>query len=171
MLTTARLHRGVIAATALTLSFGAAAATAAAPLEPTPVATALTNPRGFTWDESGQLVVALAGSGGTAPPTEDTPTNAIIGPFGGGLTGAVASIDEGGCPAAIVTELPSGLTATGEVLGAEDVAYLDGELYVGVDGGGPGHGNPDNPSGIYRVADDGTPELVADLSAWSGRTR
>ncbi len=167
MLTTVRLRRRVIAATALTLSFGAAAATAAAPLEPTPVATALTNPRGFTWDESGQLVVALAGSGGTAPPTEDTPTNAIIGPFGGGLTGAVASIDEGGCPAAIVTELPSGLTATGEVLGAEDVAYLDGELYVGVDGGGPGHGNPDNPSGIYRVADDGSPELVADLSAWS----
>ena len=46
------------------------------------MATALTNPRGFTWDDSGNLVVALAGSGGTTPPTEDTPTNAIIGPFG-----------------------------------------------------------------------------------------
>ena len=57
------------------------------------------------------------------------------------------------------------MNATGEVLGAEDVAYLDGELYVGVDGGGPGHGNPDNPSGIYRVA-DGSAELVADLSTW-----
>ena len=50
------------------------------------------------------------------------------------------------------------------MLGAEDVAYLDGQLYIGVDGGGAGHGLPDNPSGIYRVADDGSAELVADLS-------
>ena len=85
-----RLRRGVIAATALTVAVGATAANAAAPPEPTPVATALTNPRGFTWDESGHLVVAMAGSGGTTPPTEDTPTNAIIGPFGGGATAAVA---------------------------------------------------------------------------------
>ena len=141
---------------------------AAAPApEPTPVATALTNPRGFTWDDSGALVVALAGSGGTAPPTEDTPTNAVIGPFGGGPTAAVASIDASGCPTAVATGLASTLDAVGGVLGAEDVAYLDGELYIGVDGGGPGHGNPDQPSGIYRVADDGSPELVADLSTWT----
>ena len=86
-----RLRRGLIAATALTVAVGATAVSAAAPPEPTPVATALTNPRGFIWDDSGNLVVALAGSGGTSPPTEDTPTNAIIGPFGGGLTAAVAS--------------------------------------------------------------------------------
>ena len=78
----------------------------------------------------------------------------------------MASIDDAGCPTAIVTELPSTVNPAGEVLGAEDVAYLDGELYIGVDGGGPGHGLPDNPSGIYRVADDGSAELVADLSAW-----
>ena len=53
------------------------------------------------------------------------------------------------------------------MLGAEDVAYLDGELYVGVDGGGAGHGNEDVPSGIYRVTGDGGAELVADLSAWT----
>lgn len=167
MITDIRLRRGGIAATALTLAFGASVVSAATPSpEPTRVATALTNPRGFTWDDTGQLVVALAGSGGTAPPTEDTPTNAVIGPFGGGTTAAVASIDDAGCPAALVTGLPSGLTATGEVLGAEDVAYLDGDLYIGVDGGGPGHGNPDHPSGIYRVATDGSAELVADLSTW-----
>jgi plastocyanin len=153
-------------ATAVTLGFTATTANAgSAPPEPTPVASALTNPRGFTWDDAGNLVVALAGSGGDSAPTEDTPTNAVIGPFGGGLTAAVASIDAAGCPSPLATGLPSGLTATGEVLGAEDVAYLDGELYVGVDGGGAGHGLPDNPSGIYRVA-DGSAELVADLSAW-----
>jgi hypothetical protein len=28
------------------------------------------------------------------------------------------------------------------------------------------HGNPDAPSGVYRILDDGTVEIVADLSAW-----
>ncbi len=63
--------------------------------------------------------------------------------------------------------MPSALTATGEVLGADDVAYIDGELYIGVDGGGAGHGNPDNPSGIYHGLRNGTAELVVDLSAWT----
>ena len=109
------------------------------------MASSLTNPRGFTWNDDGQLVVAMAGSGGESPPTEDTPTNAIIGPFAGGTTGAVVSIDDSGCPTALVTGLASSMTATGEVLGAEDVAYLDGDLYIGVDGGGAGHGNADLP--------------------------
>ena len=61
--------------------------------------------------------------------------------------------------------LPSALTATGEVLGADDVAYVGSELYIGVDGGGAGHGNPDNPSGIYHSLGNGTAELVVDLSA------
>ena len=43
----------------------------------------------------------------------------------------------------------------------------DGELYIGVDGGGAGHGNPDNPSGIYHALKNGTAELVVDLSAWT----
>ncbi len=69
----------------------------------TTVASALTNPRGFTWNpDSGALVVALAGSGGTNPPTENTPTNAPpLGPFTGGLTAAVASISADRCPAAL----------------------------------------------------------------------
>jgi sugar lactone lactonase YvrE len=52
------------------------------------------------------------------------------------------------------------------VLGAEDVAFLDGQLYAAADGGGPVHGNPDLPSGIYRADADGTVTVVADLSAW-----
>jgi plastocyanin len=171
MISSIRWWRGVVAVGAVTLVFGASAASAttppAEPSQPTPVASSLTNPRGFTWNEDGQLVVAMAGSGGESPPTEDTPTNAIIGPFAGGTTGAVVSIDASGCPAALVTGLASSLTATGEVLGAEDVAYLDGDLYIGVDGGGAGHGNADVPSGVYRMADDGSAELVADLSAWT----
>ena len=167
MSTDLRVRRALTAAAALTVAFGVTTAvSAAAPPAPTPVASALTNPRGFTWDESGNLVVALAGSGGESPPTEDTPTNAIIGPWTGGTTAAVVSIDAAGCPTALATGLPSTIAAAGDVLGAEDVAYLDGQLYIGVDGGGAGHGLPDNPSGIYRVADDGSAELVADLSTW-----
>ena len=52
------------------------------------------------------------------------------------------------------------------MLGAEDVAYIDGELYIGADGGGAGHGNEDLPSGVYRATGDGGAELVADLSTW-----
>jgi hypothetical protein len=130
------------------------------------VATGLTNPRGFTWGPDGTLYVALAGAGGNTPATEQAPVSAILGPFMGGPSGAVVSIDASGCPVAVATGLPSTLDAMGEVLGAEDVAFLGGQLYVGVDGGGPVHGNPDQPAGIYRVNADGTTEVVADLSAW-----
>jgi hypothetical protein len=129
------------------------------------VAGGLTNPRGFVWGPDGALYVALAGSGGSIPATETAPTTDILGPFFGGPTGAVARID-GGCPTAVVTGLPSTNDGIGEVLGAEDVAFLDGELYIGVDGGGPVHGNPDDPAGIYRANDDGSATLVADLSTW-----
>ena len=131
---------------------------------PTIVASGLTNPRGFVW--SGDTIfVALAGSGGANPATEEAPTSAILGPFGGGPTAAVASIGGDGCPVAVVTGLPSTITGSGEVLGAEDIAILGDQLYASVDGGGPVHGNTD-PAGVYRILGDGTFELVADLSAW-----
>src|SRR4029077_7653187 len=150
---TAHRRRALIASATMALAFAASATASATTAPPTPtpttttVASALTNPRGFTWNpDSGALVVALAGSGGTSAPTENPPTNAVIGPITGGLTAAVASISPDTCPAALVQGLPAALTAPGEVLGADDVAYIDGELYIGVDGGGAGHGNPDNPS-------------------------
>lgn len=134
---------------------------------PLVVASGLTNPRGMTWGADGTLFVALAGSGGPNAATETAPTTDAIGPFFGGLTSAVASIGADGCPVAIATGLPSTNDSIGGTLGADDVAILGGELYVSVDGGGPVHGNPDMPSGVYRVLGDGTTELIADLSAWS----
>lgn len=129
------------------------------------VASGLTNPRGFTWGPDGTLYVAMAGSGGGTAATEQTPSSAILGPFMGGPSGAVVKI-QNGCPVAVVTGLPSTVDASGEVLGAEDVAFLGDQLYVAVDGGGPSHGNPDQPAGIYRVEADGTATVVADLSAY-----
>src|SRR5436190_1874807 len=121
----------------------------------TPVASGLTTPRGFIWDSDGSIIVALGGSGGSTAATEDSPAGQILGPFMGGTTGAVARI-ENGCATAIATGLPSTLDAMGEVLGAEDVAMLGGQLYVSSDGGGAAHGNPDHPSGVYKVNGDGT---------------
>ena len=113
---TAHRRRALIASATLALAFAASATASATTAPPTPtpttVASALTNPRGFTWNpDTGALVVALAGSGGTNPPTENTPTNAPpLGPFTGGLTAAVASIGADGCPAALVQGLPSAIT-------------------------------------------------------------
>jgi hypothetical protein len=130
----------------------------------TVVAAGLTNPRGFIWGPDGALYVALAGSGGSGV-AEQSPSGDIIGPFTGGPTGAVAKI-ENGCPVAVVTGLPSTINPTGEALGAEDVAFLGDQLYIAVDGGGPAHGNPDLPSGVYKANSDGTATVVADLSAF-----
>ena len=130
------------------------------------VASGLTNPRAFTWAADGTFYVAQAGTGGTNPATEEAPISQAIGPFGGGPTASVVRI-EAGCPVPVAGGLPSTVDATGAVLGAEDVAILGGQLYVAVDGGGPVHGNPDQPSGIYRIDAGGTATLVADLSAWT----
>lgn len=146
----------------------AASAQDATPVTGTPttvIASGLTTPRGFTWGPDGAIYVALAGSGGTTAATENAPTTEAIGPFHGGPSAAVARIDAG-CPVAVATGLPSTLDGLGEVLGAEDVAFLGGDLYVAVDGGGPVHGNSDQPAGVYKVNADGTASVIADLSAW-----
>jgi len=109
------------------------------------VATGLANPRGMTWGEDGTLYVALAGNGGTS--------------------GSVVRIEDGR-PTPFVTGLPSVVSDQGSVNGAADVAFLDGVLYVLVEGGGAGNQHPDQPSGVYKVSDDGTATLVADLNAW-----
>ncbi len=131
------------------------------------VASGLTSPRGITFGFDGQIFVSLAGSGGPNEATETAPTTDAIGPWLGGPTAAVARIDEQGCPVGIATGLPSSLDAIGGILGADDIAILGDQLYVAVDGGGPVHGNPDMPSGVYQILADEEPLLIADLSAWS----
>ncbi|MEA2584838.1 MAG: hypothetical protein QOF33_2923 [Thermomicrobiales bacterium] len=149
------------------LTAGQSATPAASPIASnvSVVASGLTNPRGFVWGPDGALYVALAGSGGHTPATAAADVTYIVGPFLGGLTGAVARIERG-CPVAVALGLPSTVNLSGEVLGAEDVAFLGGQLYVSVDGGGSVHGNELNPSGIYRVNDDGTTDVVVNLSGW-----
>jgi hypothetical protein len=129
----------------------------------TVVASGLTSPRGFLWGADGTLWVAEAGRGGESLGTPTAPPP--VGPFAGGPTAAVVRV-ENACPVVVAGNLPSTIDAIGGVLGAEDLAVLGDQLYAAVDGGGEAHGNPTQPSGVYRILGDGTAELVADLSAW-----
>jgi hypothetical protein len=107
------------------------------------------------------LYIALAGSGGDIPATEGSP-------YRGGTTASVAVVHNGQA-STLVDNLPSVIwTDLNWVWGAMDVALLDDVIYVLVGGGGPSHGNPDVPNGVYRLAEDGTISVVADLGTWIG---
>lgn len=127
------------------------------------VASGLVNPRGFLWSADGTLWVAQAGVGGQSLGTPTAPPP--VGPFSGGPTASVVRIDNG-CPVLVAEGLPSNVNGLGEMLGVEDLAILGDQLYASIDGGGEFHGNPDQPSGVYRILGNGETELVADLSAW-----
>jgi hypothetical protein len=64
--------------------------------------------------------------------------------------------------------LPSAALAHGDVLGPAGVAYLGSDLYT-IIAAGPVHGWPGYPSGVYKVNDDGSVRLVANLDAYNAR--
>jgi sugar lactone lactonase YvrE len=125
------------------------------------VAAGLTNPRGFSWSPDGSLYMALAGSGGaTRFEVAEGATFEI------GLSSSVVTVADG-----CATPVASGLVSAhwvepGWVWGAMDVAFLGDELYVLVAGAGPTWLSPSSFSGVYRLDDDGTMTLVADVTTW-----
>jgi len=131
----------------------------------TVVATDLANPRGFTWGEDDELLVALAGSGGDEPARGQIQPPPV-GPWTGGRTAALVEVDDDCAATTLIADLPSAVDATGGVIGAADVARLGGSTYVLVAGGGEGHGNQGVANGIYTLTVDGDTSLIADLSAW-----
>ena len=150
-------------APATALGQDATPAAGAMPDGVTVVASGLTNPRGFAWDDDGALYLALAGTGGP---------NQVIGedgtefPFFNGMSSSIVRL-EGGCPVPVAEGIPSFLWSDpGWIWGAMDLAFLDGELFALLGGGGADVGLPDNPNGVYRVHGDGSMEIVSDLSAF-----
>ena len=130
--------------------------------EVTVVAAGLTNPRGFTWGPEGDLYLALAGTGGE---TEGDIGGAPSGLFGG-PTASVVRIEDG-CAVPFAERLPSSFWPGPEwIWGVHDVAFQSDDLYVLSSGGGSDYGTPDMPNGVYRIDDDGSTELVADLSSF-----
>jgi hypothetical protein len=172
-------HAATALAAALAGSLCLSAASLAAdpskrPAEPSPDATpatrpvvlvsGLTNPRGFTWSADDTLYIALAGNGG------DSEGVFLGGPSGifGGPTAGIVRVEDG-CPVTVAAGLPSGNYRDADwVWGVMDVAFLNGQLYALVGGGGEDFGNPDVPNGVYRIDEDGSTTMVANLSSWLG---
>jgi hypothetical protein len=171
----------IVLISALMLTGPAYTCAAAASSPATIVASGLINPKGFAWSADGMLYVALADrAGGSAGPTVEpvpaTPAAASAGAqptvpgigtaHPGGQTASVVKIT-GGCPVTVADGFPSATDPDlGWASGVSAVAFLNGQLYALVDGGGAATKNPNLPNGVYRVNADGTTQVIADLSAW-----
>lgn len=134
-----------------------------APSGPVSVAAKwLTNPRGFAWDEGGNLYVTLAGAGGATLVGLDQES----GPAMSGYSAIVAKIQDG-IPEPIASGLPSTRIPRERTLGLTAVAVLKGEVYVLEDANAMEfRDRGDSPDGVYRVESDGTFTLIADLAEW-----
>jgi hypothetical protein len=169
----------IIAASVLTFASIATAQDASpeAAAEPPPMsanasvfATGLDNPRGLAFGADGSLYVAEGGQGGTTS-TEGECDQVVppIGPYTSGETARISVIDADGNRSSAIEALPSSQTAAemgSLVSGVADVAFADGSLYYVLAGAGCSHGVADTPNGVFRLEDDGTATLVADVSAF-----
>jgi hypothetical protein len=98
----------------------------------------------------GTLYVAEAGLGGS---TVGKCTQVIppVGPYTGGLTARISKVDTKQNVTTLTSGLPSSVNAMGAVLGVGDVAFLNGDLYAVLAGGGCSHGNTAFPNAVIKV--------------------
>ncbi len=134
-------------------------------------ATGLNNPRGLKFGPDGYLYVAEGGLGGTNS-SSGSCEQVIppIGPYTGDFTASISKISPSGVVTRIAENIPSSQTSPGTgglVSGVADVAFIGNTLYALVGGAGCSHGFPNNPNGIFKVKNNGTLDLIADLSNWS----
>jgi hypothetical protein len=132
----------------------------------TVVASGLEGPRGLRFGPDGYLYVAEAGTAGTTS-TVGQCTQVIppIGPYVSGNTSRISRIDHSGNRVTVASGLPSSQNAVGDILGVNDLAFLDGELYAVLAGAGCSHANASVPNAVLRVnTKTGSWKIVANLS-------
>jgi len=131
-------------------------------------ATGFSNPRGLKWGPDGNLYVAEAGTGGKGTGTLDKCLQVPppVGPWTAGWNARISKVTPDGTRTTLVGGLPSAAAGVGDVLGVADVAFLDGQLYALLAGGGCSHGHLSFPNSVLKVNADGTYSRIADLSAF-----
>lgn len=133
-------------------------------------ASGLEGPRGLKFGPHGYLYVAEAGTGGTTS-TAGQCTQVVppIGPYTNGNTGRISRIDSSGHRTTVASGFPSSQAGdpTKDTSSVGDVAFVNGELYAVLAGGGCSHGSASIPNAIVKVdLYSGRWKVVADLSAF-----
>jgi hypothetical protein len=131
------------------------------------VATGLENPRGLKFGPDHRLYVAEGGLGGTLSTVGLCPQVPEVGPYTGGFTSRISSINvKSGSRRTVVDGLASSQTTAatgGFVSGVADVAFIDHQLYALMAGAGCSHGLANTVNAILRVNGAHTQQIV-DLS-------
>jgi sugar lactone lactonase YvrE len=133
-------------------------------------ATGLNNPRGLKFGPDGRMYVAEGGVGGTQSTVGLCDQAPGVGPYTGSPTGSrISRISPQGVRTTVSKPLPSSQTNPelgSLVSGVADIAFLHGRMYALIAGAGCSHGIPTRDNAVVRIASDGTPVLVANLSVF-----
>lgn len=160
------------------------------------VASGLLAPRGFAWGPDGALYVAETGTPPSATPRPSPEPERRAGsltlcqsyapsydvqtvPAGcptPAATGAAAAVINNnarisriapdGTRTTIADLLPVVVSIFGDTIGPNALAFIGTDLYI-IIAAGPDRGQPDWPTGVYRVNADGTTTLLADTKAFN----